>query len=110
MDIIEEYFKLLEEVYEYFGFKEDYVIFALEDRRDYEWVLIDDDVVQYGNREDILNDTGEYYEDEIYKQRFYNKWIYRGKDYTMIMVDTHTDGNKFLAVFDNKKEFKYEYY
>jgi hypothetical protein len=107
MNIIDEYFKLLQEVYDYFEFKEDWVILPLEDRREYDWQLIDDDAVQYGNKDNILNDTGEYYEDEVYKQRFYNKWIYRAKDYTMIMVDTHTDGNRFLAIYDNLKEIKH---
>ncbi len=32
--------------------------------------------------------------------------VYRGQDYTMISVDTHVDGNKFLQIFDNKKEVK----
>lgn len=46
------------------------------------------------------------YSNEIYTQRFLPKWVYRGKDYTMICVDTHTDGNKFLQIFDNSKEIR----
>lgn len=46
------------------------------------------------------------YSDEIYTQCFLPKWIYRGKDYTMILIDIHTDGNRFLAIYDNKKEIK----
>lgn len=106
MDAINEYFKVLKEVYNYFGFKEEWVALPLDDRREFDWKIIDDVEIQYGKRDDILNDTGEYYSNEIYKQRFYNKWIYRGKDCTMIMVDTHSDGNKFLAIFDNSKEIK----
>ena len=45
-----------------------------------------------------------YYEDQIYTQRFLPKWVYRAEDYTMISVDTQCDGNKFLAIFDNTKE------
>lgn len=104
--MFDNYFKLLGEIYEYFGFVEDYVVLPLDDRREYDWVIVNDSEVQYGKREDILNDTGNYYEDEIYKQRFYDKWIYRGEEFTMIMVDTHTDGNRFLAIFDNSKEIK----
>ena len=104
--MFDSYFKLLNEIYEYFGFVEDYVVLPLDDRREYDWEIIDDSEVQFGKREDIVNDTGNYYEDEIYKQRFYDKWIYRGKEFTMIMVDTHTDGNRFLAIFDNSKEIK----
>ena len=43
---------------------------------------------------------------DIYTQRFYDKWVWRGKDYTMIFCDTHTDGNKFFGIYDNKKEVK----
>jgi len=45
-----------------------------------------------------------FYRNDIYTQRFLSKWVYRGEDYTMICVDTHTDGNKFLQIFNNKKE------
>lgn len=53
-------------------------------------------------------EVGDYYRSEIYTQRFLPKYVYRGKDYTMISVDTRTDGNKFLQVFDNSKEVKIE--
>ena len=106
MNIFDEYFKLLQEVYNYFGFKEDWTILPLDDRREYDWKIIDDEEVRYGNKNDIINNTGEYCSDEIYKQRFYKKWVYRGENHTMIMVDTHVDGNRFLAIFDNSKEIK----
>ncbi len=105
--MFDEYFRLQEKIYEYFGFVEDWVVLPLDDRRECFWLLIDEASVQYSkNKEDIINDTGDYCEDEIYKQRFYKQWIYRGKEYSMIMVDTHTDGNRFLAIFDNIKEIK----
>jgi hypothetical protein len=44
------------------------------------------------------------YCDEVYTQRHLPKWVYRGVEFTMICVDTHTDGNKFLAIYDNAKE------
>lgn len=34
---------------------------------------------------------------------FLPKWVYEGLEFTMVVVDTHIDGNKFLAVYDNKK-------
>ena len=56
--------------------------------------------------EQLDDADGNYYEDEIYTQRFLPKWVYRGEDYTMVCVDTHTDGNQFLRIFDNLKERK----
>lgn len=106
MDLFNNYFKLQEEIFNYFGFVEDWKVFPLDDRRNFEWVIVGDNEVKYGKKFDIINYTGEYYSNEIYKQRFYSKWIYRAKDYTMIMVDTCCDDNKFLAIFDNSKEFK----
>jgi hypothetical protein len=48
--------------------------------------------------------TGDYYQNDIYTNRFLPKWVYRGPEYTMIVVDTHTDGNQLLQVFANDKE------
>ncbi len=44
------------------------------------------------------------YHYEIYHQRFLDSAIFKGEDYTMMLVDTHTDGNKYLVILDNKKE------
>jgi hypothetical protein len=30
--------------------------------------------------------------------------IYPGKDYTLVVCDTNTDGNIFLSIFDNRKQ------
>jgi hypothetical protein len=108
MKLLDDYFKLQKEIYEYFGYEEDWLAIPLDDRREFYWKL-EGDVpgnVYYAETVEKLNDTeaGEFYEDEIYTQRFLPKWVYRAKDYTMIVVDTHTDGNKFLAVYDNTKE------
>ncbi len=48
--------------------------------------------------------VGTFYGSSIYTQRHLKRWVYRGKDYTMICVDTHCDGNQYLAIFDNAKE------
>lgn len=106
-DIIGQYFNLLNKVYEYFNFKEDWVIYPLEDYRGYFWYIDNFNefygkAVLYSEEEDIINSN--YYLSEIYEQRFYDKHIYRGKDYTLIFIDTHTDGNRFFAIFENSKE------
>lgn len=111
MEKLREYFKLQGEIYEYFGYKEDWVVIPIMDAREYYWVIIGDErdgSVQFaGTKEELLSDAEEYYENEIYTQRFLPKWVYRAKDYTMICVDTHTDGNKFLQIFDNSKEIEH---
>lgn len=109
MNVVDSYFNKLQEVYSYFGFKEDWVVLPLDDRRDYYWKVYGDSHVVYGHTdEDVRDETGNHYEDEVYTQRFYDKWVYRAEEFTMIMVDTHTDGNRFLAIFDNAKEIPVE--
>lgn len=103
-DKLNKYLELQKEIYDYFEFKEDWVILPIDDRREYLWYLNDSEVVYAESKEEFDNEN--YYCDEIYTQRFYKKWVYRAKEYTMIMVDTHTDGNKFLAIYDNTKEIK----
>jgi hypothetical protein len=110
MKLLDEYFELQERVFEYFGYKEDWRVIPLDDATGYWWRIIGGEghggSVQFSNRKEELGTGEHYYEDEIYTQRFLPKWVYRGKDYTMICVDTHTDGNKLLRVFDNTKEVK----
>jgi hypothetical protein len=92
-------------LWEHVGFKEDWVLYAIDDRTDCFWRIIDDSSVRYAESKETLDDPEmTYYEDEIYTQRFYKKWVYRGKELTLIIVDTHTDGNRFFAIFDNSKE------
>ena len=108
MKQLDEYLKLKQEIFDYFGYVEDYKIIPIEDSRDMYWTLYQD---KYGNGQVSFGPTKEevgLYVNEIYTQRFLPKWVYRAKDYTMICVDTHCDGNKFLQIFDNSKEVKDE--
>ena len=110
MKALDDYFKLQQEIFDYFGYKEDWVTIPIDDRRDQYWILYENDrgggdVIFYENEitPEVLK-SGKYYENTVYTQRFLPKWIYRGEEYTMICCDTHTDGNKYLAIFDNSKE------
>ncbi len=116
----DEYNHLLQEIHDYFGYKEDWVTIPIQDYRNMYWCLDQegkqpgswDYYEQGGGRvmyfEEPLTpenvEAGSIYSASIYTQRFLRKWVYRGEDFTMISIDTHTDGNKCLAIFDNKKE------
>lgn len=116
MNIIEKYNKSLQDIYDHVGFKEDWVVCPLSDDTEYYWKYKDGEShVRYAKTIEDLNTSwevedgiviGEYYEDEIYKQRFYKKWVYEGNDYTMIFCDPHVDGMKYFRLFDNKKLIK----
>lgn len=105
-DIIDTYFKLQQGIHDYFNYKEDWKVIPLEDTREYYWFVDEDsNIVRFADSVDLLlHSDGAYYEDEIYTQRFLTKFVYRADNFTMISVDTHTDGNKFLRIFDNNKE------
>jgi len=109
--MIDDYLNLQEKVHEAFGYVEDWVKIPLEDSREYCWAINGDDergAVIFADSEEQLRDeeAGDYYANEIYTQRFLSKYVYRTEEYTMICVDTHCDGNKFLQIFDNEKEIK----
>ena len=113
MKILDEYMKLQEEIYDYFGYIENWCVIPIEDRREMYWILEQNEDgngnVKYSDKSftpEIMREGEEYYQDSIYTQRFLQEWVYRGEDYTMVCCDTHTDGNKFLAIFDNAKEEK----
>jgi hypothetical protein len=114
MQLLKDYFALQQQIHDYFGYEEDWVTIPLDDATDMYWRIIGGEgrggSVQFAESiEDLPSDyydSGMYYENEIYTQRFLPKWVYRGAEYTMICVDTHTDGNRYLQVFDNSKEVK----
>lgn len=107
-DLIENYNKALQAIYDHVGFIEDWVFYAIDDRTEMYWKVLEREVIYSEDKKSIIKENGNYIVNKIYTQRFYNKYIYRGKELTMIFVDTktETDGNKFFAIFDNDKEIK----
>jgi hypothetical protein len=95
-------------LFEYFGYVEGWRILPLDDATDSYWRLYNEDhggLVRFCDSEKLLDDPEEhYYEYDIYTQRHLSKWVYRGKDYTLIVADSGCDQNKFLSIFDNSKE------
>ena len=112
MKLLDNLFDLEKQIHNYFGYVENWVKIPLDDCTEFYWhltgdgstgdaeVLFQEGPLKAGNLKDAI------YGHSIYTQRFLPKWVYRGEEYTMIVVDTETDGNKFLSVFDNKKEFR----
>lgn len=104
MQELDTYLRAKREIFSYFSYEEDWAVIPIDDRRDYFWRCDGDGPgeVWYG----ATPETVDTYKDDIYTQRFLSKWVYRQPEFTMICVDTHTDGNKFLAIFTNSKEVK----
>ena len=107
MQLLKDYENTRQAVFDYFGYVEDWRVIPLDDSTEYFWSLDGDGpgTVRFAETEQELSEEeGNYYEDEIYTQRHLPKWVYRGAEYTMVCVDTHMDGNVLLRIFDNSKE------
>jgi hypothetical protein len=105
MNLIQEFEEAKAALYEHVGFVEDWVVCPIDDTTHMYWD-VDDDVVRYAPDIELFHSDGKYYEDDIYKQRFYSKWVYEGRQFTMIFCDPHVDGAKWFRVFDNTKRVK----
>jgi len=107
MKELDDYISAKNKLFNTFGYIEDWRILPIDDARRYYWRLQGEGPgeVQFADTEkELIEEQDNYYANEIYTQRHLKKWVYRTKDYTMVCVDTHTDGNQFLQIFDNKKE------
>lgn len=103
MNIVEKYNQALKKLYEHVGFVEDWVVCPIDDQTKCLWAT-DGKRVKYAPTLEKFNSDGDYYLDEVYTQRFYDKYIYRGEEYTMIFCDPHVDGVQWFRFFDNSKE------
>ena len=107
MDLLDAEQAAREAVFKYFGYVEGWLVLPLDDETGSVWMLPDGDegVVIFADSMEQLENEGDgvYYENQIYTQRHLPKWVYRGAEFTMIVVDTH---NQLLQIFDNSKEIK----
>jgi hypothetical protein len=111
MELLTQYFDLQKQIHAHFGYKQDWVVIPLHDEREMYWHLQSNDqgggTVWFSDVEmtpESISTGDHLYSNVVYTQRFLPKWVYRTDEYTMICVDTRTDGNKFLSVFSNDKE------
>lgn len=110
-NLFDSYFDIKKKIHEYFGYKADWKDIPLEEEIACHWMLSQREdgsgTVVYSPEpltEESIKAGTSIYGGVIYTQRFLPKFVYRTEDYTLISVDTQTDGNKFLIIFDNKKE------
>jgi hypothetical protein len=109
MELLDQYLSLQQQIFDYFGYVEDWAKIPIDDRREYQWSLNQnrngsDTVIWGADLSASTYDSDDYYLDPIYTQRHLPKWVYRGSEYTMICVDTGTDLNRVLAIFSSAKE------
>lgn len=111
-DPITRYFSLQEEVFKYFGYVQDWKVIPLDPQLGRYWMICGPEDSNSTNvtwsdqpfTEKSVKEGSKIYGGTIYTQRFLPKWVYRGKKYTMVAVDTHSDDNRVLMVFENALE------
>ena len=106
MKIIKDYTKAIQAIYDHVGFVEDWVICPIDDCTEMFWSVEGQTVKYAKSKKEFLNEDGAYYEDELYTQRFYDKWVYEGKLFTMVFCDPNVDGVKWFRLFDNNKRLQ----
>ena len=117
MQELDEYFKLQQTIYDLFQYQEQWRVYPLDDMRDVYWSVQSDTVYWSEKRENHQKLIEQEYEiegipgDDVYSgeirgSRHLTSSIYEDKDkkFTMIIVDTSTDLNVFLMIFDNEKK------
>lgn len=108
--LLMSYMACEEAIHRFFGYEPSWRVIPISDNTAYWWWLSGEgsgDYVIFGEgdvKEAIKG--GQYYSNEIYTQRHLSRWVYRAESHTMICVDTRTDMNVFLAIFDNEKKVR----
>lgn len=99
-DIIDNFNKSQEDLFNYFGIRQVWKVYPISDDRKYVW-RIDDNVV-------LFADSKYEFETEsrnVFSNEIINKQIYRKEKYTAILSDPRSDRNPWYSIFDNSKEF-----
>lgn len=108
---IDVYFDRKRAVHKAFGYKPDWVEIPLCDARQMFWMLFGGEGP--GARAvwsdepmtvESIRDGARIWSGPVYTQRFLEKWVYRMDTHVLVAVNTQTDGNKFLMIFDATKE------
>lgn len=106
--VLDEWNKVEASLHRHVGYEENWTVFPIDDRRAYYWRLAVGSV--WFSEDPRFRDEGgddpEHH--PVYNDAFVtlnqSGCVFRGEELTAILVDTQTDGNKFLAFFSNDKE------
>lgn len=103
MKLLDQYNEIQQKIYDYFGFKEGWHVYPITDSKAMFWCIKDDMIYKWSSMDSYNNlDEDDFYNDEIITHS-QNKGVYKGKEFTAVLVDTNVDGNKFLDIYDNSK-------
>jgi hypothetical protein len=108
---IDEYFWQKSVIHEAFAYEPDWVEIPLDDMRGHHWMLVGGEAhggkCVYSEKpftKETIAAGEEISSGDIYTQRFLTKWVYRTEGHVLVSVDTKTDMNRFLMIFDAELE------
>ena len=116
MKLLDDYFEIQQKIHDYFDYHDDWKVIPLNSYREFYWYIVDGDEssgdIRFSpTKEELKDQDGDhFYQEEIFTYRHLEKYVYRAKDYTLILIDTHCDGNIFAGIFSNEKEVDWEEY
>lgn len=109
--VLDDYFAIRENVFEYFGYKERARAYPIDDMRDVYWSRDDTHIYwsyKKEHQQQCLKQFHDYQnipDDDAYSDVLLEgPWISIDGKYTLFLEDTQTDGNVFLRIFDNAKK------
>lgn len=102
---LESFEKEKQKLYDHVGFVEDWVIYPINNCLNQYW-RVSGIEIKHADDMEQFNSNGNYYTGTVYRQRFYEKHIYRGNDLTMIFHATGVDGMVYFSFFNNNMEVK----
>jgi len=104
LELIKDYNKSLQAIYDHVGFEEDWVMYPIFDDTNAFWSVCETTrVIKYAYSMEQYNSDSDYYTDELYTQRFYDKHVYVGQTFTMVFSDLHIGSMKWFVLFSNDK-------
>lgn len=111
MKLLDDCTAATEALYNYFGYQPGWQVFPIDDCTRYFW-LIDDEQVRFWDTKEAFetDDENHEYSGVILVKHDESKGIYPGAEYTAILMDTQTDGNKFFSIWDNAKRLESKRY
>jgi len=104
MELIDNYNEAIYAIYDHVGFEEGCMVAPIDNQTDQFWNIGTEIVYHADSEEEFKTKQGNYYEEEIYKCYFYDKSVYVGEKFTMIICDSHVDGMVWFSLFDNAKK------
>lgn len=102
MELLNKLRETKQEILKYFGASEGYGGYPIENHCNDYWYLSSDSINWSEKDCKMLKEGDPQYAEELYGQ----EPVFKGKDYTMVLVRDCCGHGEYLAVFDNSKERK----